>query len=192
MSLALNVGNRWECSDDKLWAMNLRRSNFVAQGDKCDRRGGNQTLSSLCCCVSPYLVINDLHFFTKQFSENFSNLLFTFVPVVLKIVSFFHNRFTLRFQDNPPQENCPPDNCPLENCPSGNCPPGRTITSQTISTQENRPLDNSPGQLQLRTIVLPPDNYTWTITALSNENCKLQLFHGYFLFLLLSAQVYNF
>ena len=34
MSLALNVGNRWECSDDKLWAMNLRRSNFVAQGDK--------------------------------------------------------------------------------------------------------------------------------------------------------------
>ena len=167
MSLALNVGNRWECSDDKLWAMNLRRSNFVAQGDKCDRRGGNQTLSSLCCCVSPYLVINDLHFFTKQFSENFSNLLFTFVPVVLKIVSFFHNRFTLRFQDNPPLENCPPDNYPLENCPSGNCPPGRTI-------------------------VLPPDNYTWTITALSNENCKLQLFHGYFLFLLLSAQVYNF
>ena len=44
MSLALNVGNWWECSGNELWAMNLRRSNFVAQGDKCDRRGGNQAL----------------------------------------------------------------------------------------------------------------------------------------------------
>ena len=33
MSLALNEGNWWECSGDGLWAMNLRRSNFVAQGD---------------------------------------------------------------------------------------------------------------------------------------------------------------
>ena len=42
MSLALNVGNWWECSGDELSAMSLRRSNFVAQGDKCDRRGKNQ------------------------------------------------------------------------------------------------------------------------------------------------------
>ena len=42
MSLALNEGNWWECSGDELWPMNLRRSNFVAQGDKCDRRGWNQ------------------------------------------------------------------------------------------------------------------------------------------------------
>ena len=155
MSLALNVGNRWECSDDKLWAMNLRRSNFVAQGDKCDRRGGNQTLSSLCCCVSPYLVINDLHFFTKQFSENFSNLLFTFVPVVLKIVSFFHNRFTLRFQDNPPLENCPPDNCPLENCPSGNCPPGRKLPPRQFPPRRIAPWTIPQGNSNLELLYCP-------------------------------------
>ena len=44
MSLALNVGNWWESSGDELWATNPRRSNFVAQGNKCDRRGGNQAL----------------------------------------------------------------------------------------------------------------------------------------------------
>ena len=42
MSLALNVRNWCEWSSDKLWVMNLRRSNFVAQGDKCDRCGGDQ------------------------------------------------------------------------------------------------------------------------------------------------------
>ena len=31
MSLALNVGNWWECSGVELWAMNLRRLNFVDQ-----------------------------------------------------------------------------------------------------------------------------------------------------------------
>ena len=31
------VGMLW-----RLWVMNLRRSNFVARGNKCDRRGGNQ------------------------------------------------------------------------------------------------------------------------------------------------------
>ena len=35
MSLALNVDNWWECSGDELWAMNLRRSNFVAQKTPC-------------------------------------------------------------------------------------------------------------------------------------------------------------
>ena len=163
MSLALNVGNRWECSDDKLWAMNLRRSNFVAQGDKCDRRGGNQTLSSLCCCVSPYLVINDLHFFTKQFSENFSNLLFTFVPVVLKIVSFFHNRFTLRFQDNPPWKIAPQTTAPWKIAPRaiarlvGQLPPRqfppRRIAPWTIPQGNSNlellyyPRITTPGQL---------------------------------------------
>ena len=42
MSLALNKRNWWEGSGGKLWALNLRRSNFVSLGDKCDRRGGNQ------------------------------------------------------------------------------------------------------------------------------------------------------
>ena len=37
MSLALNKRNWWEGSGDKLWALNLRRSNFVSLGDKCDR-----------------------------------------------------------------------------------------------------------------------------------------------------------
>ena len=45
VSLAPNVGKWWECSGDELWAMNLRRSNFVAQGDKCDCIGGNQAAS---------------------------------------------------------------------------------------------------------------------------------------------------
>ena len=34
----------WECSGDKLWVMNLRRLNFVAQDDKYGRRSGNQAL----------------------------------------------------------------------------------------------------------------------------------------------------
>ena len=45
VSLAPNVGKWWECSGDELWAMNLRRSNFVAQGDKCDCIDGNQAAS---------------------------------------------------------------------------------------------------------------------------------------------------
>ena len=47
VSLAPNVGNWWECSGDELWAMNLRRSNFVAQCDKSARRGGNQALTTM-------------------------------------------------------------------------------------------------------------------------------------------------
>ena len=58
MSLALNEGNWWECSDDELWAINLRRSNFTVHGDKCDRHDGNQAL------------INEhrLHYFLTCFS----------------------------------------------------------------------------------------------------------------------------
>ena len=44
MSLTLNVRNWWECSNDVLWAMKLKRSNFAAQGDKSDHRGENQAL----------------------------------------------------------------------------------------------------------------------------------------------------
>ena len=44
MSLEQNVRKLWECSGDELWAMNLRRPNFVAQDDECHRRGGNQAL----------------------------------------------------------------------------------------------------------------------------------------------------
>ena len=42
ISSALNVRNWWECSGDKLWVMNLWWSNFVAQDDKCDCRGGTK------------------------------------------------------------------------------------------------------------------------------------------------------
>ena len=42
MSLALNVGNLWECLGDELWMMNLKQSNFVTQDDKSDCRSGNQ------------------------------------------------------------------------------------------------------------------------------------------------------
>ena len=44
MSLILNARKWWECSGDELWAMNLRRPNFVAQ-DKYHRRCGNQALT---------------------------------------------------------------------------------------------------------------------------------------------------
>ena len=44
MSLELNARKWWECSGDELWTMNLRRPNFVAQDDECQRRGGNQAL----------------------------------------------------------------------------------------------------------------------------------------------------
>ena len=44
MSLELNARQWWECSGDELWAMNLRRPNFVVQDDECQRRGGNQAL----------------------------------------------------------------------------------------------------------------------------------------------------
>ena len=33
MSFALNAGSWWQCSGDKLWALNLRRSSLVAQCD---------------------------------------------------------------------------------------------------------------------------------------------------------------
>ena len=42
MSLELNARMWWECCGDELWAMNLKRPNFVAQGDECYRGGGNQ------------------------------------------------------------------------------------------------------------------------------------------------------
>ena len=44
MSLALNIGNWWECSGDEVWMINLRQSNFVAQGNKCKSCSGNQVL----------------------------------------------------------------------------------------------------------------------------------------------------
>ena len=42
--------------------------------------------------------------------------------------------------------------------PSANVPPDSSHLGQL-------PLDNSPGQFQPRTIVLPPDSYTRTVTA---------------------------
>ena len=47
MSLALSARKWWECSGDELWAMNLRRPDFVAQDDECHRRGGNQALDEM-------------------------------------------------------------------------------------------------------------------------------------------------
>ena len=44
MSLALDVGNCRECSGDEHLAINLRRPNFVTQGDEHHHRGGNQAL----------------------------------------------------------------------------------------------------------------------------------------------------
>ena len=41
MSFALNARKWWECSGDELWAMNLRRRNFVAQ-DALARKCRNQ------------------------------------------------------------------------------------------------------------------------------------------------------
>ena len=47
ISLEPNARKSWECSGDELWAMNLRRPNFVAQDDECHRRGGNQALTGI-------------------------------------------------------------------------------------------------------------------------------------------------
>ena len=44
MSLALKMRNCWECSGDKLSAMNQKGVNFVAQVDQCS--GGVQGSSS--------------------------------------------------------------------------------------------------------------------------------------------------
>ena len=70
MSLALNEGNWWECSGDKLWAMNLKQSNFVAQGDKCDRCGRNQVLE---VSSSTFLYIPKRQMIKKPF-EAFLNI----------------------------------------------------------------------------------------------------------------------
>ena len=70
MSLALNEGNWWECSGDKLWAMNLKQSNFVAQGDKCDRCGRNQVLE---VSLSTFLYIPKRQMIKKPF-EAFLNI----------------------------------------------------------------------------------------------------------------------
>ena len=47
MSLELNARKWWECFGDELWAMNLRRPNFVAQDNEFHRRGGNRALFTL-------------------------------------------------------------------------------------------------------------------------------------------------
>ena len=49
MSLALNLSDWWECSSDKFRVLNMRRSNFIAQGDACYRCGGNQALCPEGC-----------------------------------------------------------------------------------------------------------------------------------------------
>ena len=57
----------------------------------------------------------------------------------------------------------------------------RIIPAENSWSIGNCPLDNSPGQVSTTTIVLPLYKYTRTITAQSNDNYKLRLFHGYFL-----------
>ena len=43
-TLALNVCSWWGCCGNKLWVINLERSNLIAQTNECRRRGGNQAL----------------------------------------------------------------------------------------------------------------------------------------------------
>lgn len=47
MSLKLDACKWWENSGDELWAMNMKRPNFVTKDDKCHRRDGNQALIKL-------------------------------------------------------------------------------------------------------------------------------------------------
>ena len=44
MTIEVNARKCWECYGDELWAIYLRRPNFVAQDNECHRRGGNQAL----------------------------------------------------------------------------------------------------------------------------------------------------
>ena len=77
MSLELNTRKWWECSGDELWAMNLRRPNFVAQDDECYRRTGNQALSKLildhCKLTFPPIVPILLFSSWKQFFKKHTN-----------------------------------------------------------------------------------------------------------------------
>ena len=43
-SFELNTRKWWEYSGQKLWAMNLRRPNFVPQDDECHCYAGNQAI----------------------------------------------------------------------------------------------------------------------------------------------------
>ena len=49
----------WECSDDELRAINLQRSNIVAQGHELHRHGGNQALIAFIFQSVNWLMASD-------------------------------------------------------------------------------------------------------------------------------------
>ena len=65
--LSTDEGNWCECSGDELWAMNLRQSNFVVQGDKSDRRAGEQIKYGSDFNCKPFI---SLMYFTSFNSSN--------------------------------------------------------------------------------------------------------------------------
>ena len=73
--------------------------------------------------------------------------------------------FTIETNDYTALGQLPPRTVPPGQFPPRTIDPRQTVSSLTIPTESNCPLDNSPGSLPLRAIVLPPDNYTRTITA---------------------------
>ena len=64
MSFALNVCNWGECSGVELWAMNLRQSYFVAQGDKMWSPWWETSLKD--CSFSTYAKFSEKVTFSTQ------------------------------------------------------------------------------------------------------------------------------
>ena len=113
---------------------------------------------------------NDATSFDKDFLKLMSNCSRTIHPWT--IVPWTTTQWTIATQGNGPTDNCYLGQLPLGQMPQKQFPARRTAP-QTIL------LDNS----HLRLLYCSQDDCTRIITAQSNGNCKLQLFHGYFLFL---------
>ena len=75
MSLTLNMGNWWECSGDEIYAINLRQSSLLAQGDEYHRRGENQALISIS---SRHKLIKN-RFHCGRFDRVFLQILFRLI-----------------------------------------------------------------------------------------------------------------
>ena len=87
----------------------------------------------------------------------------------------------------PTQDIYPPGKLTPGQSPPRKFSPGQLSLEQQplgqFPSRTNAPLDNSHLELLYCPSPDPPDNYTPTITAQSNNNYKLQFFHGYFLYL---------
>ena len=90
MSLKLNAHKWWECSGDELWAMNLRRPNFVSQDDECHRRGGNQALQK----ITPSLLVNVYHVWYRKSMRLLSPEMLSQLQELVLLFTYVARKFT--------------------------------------------------------------------------------------------------